>query len=55
VAAENFEDLLEGEFAVCHPRVGRPAPPRYGIMRRTQLSMKRATRKKGTGEEEKKR
>lgn len=38
-----------GEFAVCLPPVGRLAPPRYGIMRRTQLSMKRATRKKRTG------
>lgn len=39
--------LRGGEFAVCHPPVGRPAPPRYGIMRRTQLSIKQATWKKG--------
>lgn len=49
-AVENFEDLFgEGESAVCHPPVGRPAPPRYDIMRRTQLSMKRATREKRNG------
>lgn len=38
-----------GELVVCLPPVGHLALARYGIMRRMQLSMKRATRKKRTG------